>query len=240
MAKPVAVVFDLDDTLYPEWAFVRSGFTAVDHWLTAQHQVRGFFERAWRLHLDGVRGRIFNRALELLQIPVTATLISEMLAVYREHTPAIEPYPDTLASLDALGAHFQLALLTDGYAAVQRRKVNALGLADRFAAVVYSVDLGREYWKPSPAPFLAVARMLGDATTPRVYVGDNPAKDFLGARSVGWRSIRIRRPDGEHATREAQPGCEPDVEVPSLASLTSDRLGAWLQAAVGTGFPSTS
>jgi len=240
MAEPLAIVFDLDDTLYPEWAFVRSGFSAVDRWLAAQHRVQGFLERAWRLHLDGLRGRVFNRALELLQIQVTPALIAEMLAVYREHTPAIEPYPDTLACLDELGARFQLALLTDGYAAVQRRKVAALGLAGRFAVVVYSDDLGREHWKPSPAPFLAVARKLGEASTPRVYVGDNPAKDFLGARSVGWRSIRIRRPDGEHATQEAPPGCEPDAEVPSLAWLTSDRLSAWLQAPVGTPFPSSS
>jgi putative hydrolase of the HAD superfamily len=52
-----------------------------------------------------------------------------------------------------------------------------------------------------------------------VYVGDNPAKDFVGARALGWRTIRIRRAAGEHSLVEAQPGYEADQEIADLGEL---------------------
>ena len=40
------VVFDLDDTLFPEREFVLSGFAAVDAWLRNNRAITGFAERA--------------------------------------------------------------------------------------------------------------------------------------------------------------------------------------------------
>jgi len=56
------VVFDLDDTLYLERDYVRSGFRAVDAWL-ASRGILGFFGEAWANFENGLRGKAFDRAL---------------------------------------------------------------------------------------------------------------------------------------------------------------------------------
>ena len=61
-----AIVFDLDDTLYPERAYVLSGFRAVAAWAAGELGLpvtQGFAELR-RLFDDGVRGDTFNRWLE--------------------------------------------------------------------------------------------------------------------------------------------------------------------------------
>ena len=38
-----AVIFDLDDTLFPERTYVLSGFRAVGDWISETYSIRGFF-----------------------------------------------------------------------------------------------------------------------------------------------------------------------------------------------------
>ena len=56
-----AVVFELDDTLYPERQFVLSGFRAVDDWLKAKYRVPGFFAGAEKLFCGWSAGEIIRR-----------------------------------------------------------------------------------------------------------------------------------------------------------------------------------
>jgi len=53
-------VLDIDDTLYLERDYVRSGFCAVGRWLAEHQNVEDFFERAWALFEAGARGNIFD------------------------------------------------------------------------------------------------------------------------------------------------------------------------------------
>ena len=52
-----------------------------------------------------------------------------------------------------------------------------------------------------------------------LYVGDNAHKDFLGARSLGWRTVRIHRPLGEHAAYSGKPAEAAEYEIKSLLEL---------------------
>jgi FMN phosphatase YigB (HAD superfamily) len=55
-------------------------------------------------------------------------------------------------------------------------------------------------------------------------VGDNPAKDFLGARRTGMVTVRIRRPDGIY--RDSEP---PTLEHKSDFEIGSvEELNGWL------------
>ena len=69
------VTFDLDDTLYLERDFVRSGFAAVGAWLATERGVRGFEACAWRLFEAGRRGDIFDRVLPRLGVAPERALI---------------------------------------------------------------------------------------------------------------------------------------------------------------------
>lgn len=214
------IVFDLDDTLYPERDYVLSGFRAVAAWashhlgLPAEQgfsELRSLFER-------GVRGDTFDRWLGAHGL--APYLAKQLVSVYREHQPVLVPFAGVADLLDALGEKHSLGLLTDGYLAVQRRKLAALDLAHHFDAAVFSDELGREAWKPSPEPYREILDRLGMASSEAVYVADNPLKDFLGARRVGMSTVRFRCAGGEYARLEP-PTCEhaPDAEVSSIDEL---------------------
>ena len=57
------IVFDVDDTLYLERDYVASGLKAVDHEIESTLGVRGFYQQAWPLFADGLRGTVIDQAL---------------------------------------------------------------------------------------------------------------------------------------------------------------------------------
>lgn len=216
-----AIVFDLDDTLYPEQAYALSGFRAVAIWAEGnlgipEHQ--GFAELR-RLFEDGIRRNAFDCWLENHGLNPDRW-VPQMVQVYREHEPQIAPCPEALGVLQRLRQRYHLALVTDGYLAVQQRKLASLGLSSCFDALVFSDELGREARKPSSRPFEVVLERLGVTGREAVYVADNPTKDFLGARQVGMWTVRVRAPQGLYSHLEPpSPRHAPHTEVKDLSSL---------------------
>jgi len=216
-----AVVFDLDDTLYPERDYVRGGFEAAAGWAAAELGVERqvVFEELWAMFEAGVRGDTFDRWLDRCGFPAKGNR-EQMIAAYRGHQPRLELYPDVLPTLTALRGKAQLGLITEGARSVQEMKLSALGLSLGFDKVVVLGEEDRLDWKPSPRPFELWLMGTGIAPADAVYLGDNPGKDFLGARRAGWFSIRVRRPDGLHHDEEPfDPEAAPDLEFPDLESM---------------------
>ena len=216
-----AIVFDLDDTLYPEQTYVLSGFRAVATWAEehlgiSRHQS---FAELRRLFDEGVRGDTFNRWLESHGLKPD-DWVSQMVQVYREHNPHITPYLEVPGLLQRLRLRYRLGLVSDGYVEVQKRKLAALGLTPCFDVLVFSDEWGQEAWKPNSWPFGVVLERMSIRGPEAVYVGDNPAKDFLGARQVGMWTVRVRRPDGLYNHLEPpSPEYAPDVEIETLNDL---------------------
>jgi len=219
------VTFDLDDTLYLERDFVRSGFAAVGAWLATERGVRGFESCAWRLFEAGRRGDVFDRVLPRLGVDPDGALIRRLVRVYREHLPTIRLEPAAADLLGRLGGRCRLAVLTDGFHETQRRKIKSLGLESTCRPIVCTDRWGREHWKPSPKGFLHVQETLGAAPERCIYIGDNPAKDFRAPKGLGWRTLRLRHPQGEHAgASAASPRDEADATVTSLDQVAVDDL----------------
>jgi putative hydrolase of the HAD superfamily len=215
------VVFDLDDTLYLERDFVRSGFAAVGAWLAAHHDISDFQAHAWELFLAGRRGDIFDRALAVIGLEPRPALIRRLVEVYREHVPAIRLEPAAPDLLAALSGVCRLALLTDGYHDTQRRKIAALGLEDWCDPVVCTDQWGRADWKPSSRGFRHIQHAFAAAPERCIYVADNPAKDFSAPKALGWRTLRVRHPLGEHARADAaSPLDQADRTVSGLAEVS--------------------
>jgi putative hydrolase of the HAD superfamily len=216
VADPTCIVWDVDDTLYLERDYVRSGFRAVGEALEASHGVAGFGEQAWALFQAGVRGDTFNRAAEALGL--TDPPIGWMVEVYRTHRPHIRLCPDAVACLETL-SHLPMAAVTDGPEASQRAKVEALGVHAFATPVVLTATLGHGMGKPHPASFETVMRAVGGPAQRFVYVADNPAKDFVAPTSLGWRTVRLRRAHGLHTALPS--GDDVQVEITSLEALPS-------------------
>lgn len=52
-----------------------------------------------------------------------------------------------------------------------------------------------------------------------IYVGDNPKKDFVGAKEVGMHTVRIIRHEGMFMSLEAEEGYEADEIIDSLDKI---------------------
>ncbi|HEY9175914.1 MAG TPA: HAD family hydrolase [Verrucomicrobiae bacterium] len=214
-----ALVFDLDDTLFPEREFVHSGFRAVDEWLRNARSICGFGEAASSEFSAGARGNVFDLALRRLGVADDPVLVRKMVEVYRAHVPTIHLFEDAAWALDHFSGGMQLGLLTDGYLEVQRRKVDALGIADRFAAMVFCDEAGREAWKPSAIPYEKIRIQLQCCGNECLYIGDNPSKDFVTAKALGWCTLQICRPGGEYAAIQVPLSHQADAIIHSLAEL---------------------
>jgi putative hydrolase of the HAD superfamily len=212
-----AVVFDIDDTLYLERDYIRSGFIDVGQWLHATQGVIGFAERAFELHEQGVRGTIFDRVLNALDIPTSGTLIAELVARYRAHTPKIALLPDAERALSTLVSHYGLAAVSDGPIESQSAKVIALKLERFCRPIVLTGAYPQGFGKPHPRAFREVETTLGHQADECLYIADNPSKDFSGPKSCGWRTLRVRRSQGLY--RDLPHGVEVDHVVEDLDAL---------------------
>lgn len=192
-----AVIFDLDNTLYDEGTYVYSGFAEVASHLARRYGADATYmlDRMIRiLHEEG-RGRVFDLVLHEIAAYNDAAVRSLVL-LYRSHHPTLNLYDDVAPVLTALRERgVKLALLTDGHALVQARKVAALGLEEIMDAIVYTDSLGPSYCKPSPVPYCVALEMVGVRPEKALYVGDDISKDFMAPNALGMRTIR-RRGDG--------------------------------------------
>ena len=147
------IVFDLDDTLYDEIDYCKSGFTSVAEFLVypagrlmAEHRAstKEIFDTLWKQFNSGNRKNTFNSALDALGIDYDDKLIGELIEVYRNHVPEITLPDDSRDVLSQLSGKYTLALITDGFLPAQELKVQALGIEKYFKCIVYTDKLGPE------------------------------------------------------------------------------------------------
>ncbi len=220
------VVLDIDDTLYLERDYVRSGFAAVGVWARDELGVDDLGDRAWAAFEAGVRRTIFDEALAGAGVEATDDLVLRLVEVYRSHAPTIELLIDAREWLDGLAPHLALAVVTDGPLASQQAKAEALLLSRWADLIVFTETLGPGRGKPHPAAFEQLEREVGLAGHRCAYVADNPAKDFVAPHRLGWRTVRVRRVGGLHA--DVPSGDDVDVEIAGLDEL--DTALGWDEA----------
>jgi len=217
-----AVIFDLDDTLFPERQYAFSGFAAV---AVAFASVCGdpsqTTARLRRLFDTPHRPRVFNALLIETGHTVDDNLIADMVTVYRGHAPSIALYPDASAALSRLRPQFKLGVISDGHAASQRAKVAALGLARRIDEILLTADLGAGFGKPHARAFELMTARLGVDPCRCAYVADNAEKDFVAPNKLGWTSVQIQRPDGIYLGCAPPTGGEPRLRIDRLEQLDS-------------------
>lgn len=208
------VVFDLDDTLYLERDYVRSGFAAVGQSVRHRLGMEDFETVAWQAFETGRRGDIFDYTLRNLGVEPSRDLVDELVRHYRTHRPSIELEPDAALCLEGLESGFRIGLITDGPSASQRAKIEALDIAPIMDVVILTAELGDDLGKPHPRAFEEIEHRLTLSGSACIYVADNPAKDFVAPRSLGWRTVRVRRAEGLYSSLES--GEDVDVECPIL------------------------
>lgn len=195
IADVKGVLFDVDDTLYDERTFVKSGFGAVARHLQGRFgwNVESLVHEMMTLLGEQGRGAIFDEVLRR-RGQYDADLVGELVSVYRQHEPNIQLFADVPPVLARLrGAGFKLGLVTDGNHQVQLRKLEALGLLELVDVAIRTDELGVQYWKPHVKPFEVALHQLGLAPEQAIYVGNDVTKDFHGPRQLGMGALHIER-----------------------------------------------
>lgn len=219
----MVLIFDLDDTLYDESTYVRSGLRAVAKFgeLSFGWDENDSFSQMKELLLKNGRGHIFDEWL-ISHRRYSKSLVGKCLQIYRQHKPTIAISKETRHILENLNKRYPMYIVTDGHKVVQKKKVDALNISSLFKRILITHRFGILNAKPSLHCFDLIKSAEQARWEELVYIGDNPAKDFVNLNWVGAKTIRVLT--GMHADIHALPGHDAQVSIPSILTLNSGML----------------
>jgi len=182
--------FDLDDTLYEEKQFVLSGYKAVSKHIGLISCCNEKIIYDIMVDIFNTEGRedLFNKVLELQGIN-TNYEVKNCLKIYRGHTPKIYLNKGLRKKLNKYKN--ESYLVTDGNRFVQRNKIKALNIENSFKKIFITRDYGVKNEKPSLKVFKIISKMEKIDLSSIVYIGDNPAKDFVNLNKHGALTIQV-------------------------------------------------
>jgi HAD superfamily hydrolase (TIGR01549 family) len=132
----------------------------------------------------GVADDPFAAAVSRTDAPVDPEAFSTaQVRTEADHVVAVDGAESVLDALDGC----RLGVLTNGFGPAQRAKLDAVGLRDRFEAVVVSGEVGVR--KPEAGIYrVAAERLVADDYA---FVADDLERDVLPAVDRGWRGVYV-------------------------------------------------
>lgn len=199
-----AVMFDLDDTLWPIMPAIERAENLLFQWLT-EHAP----EVARRVSIDSMRERrqalmatdpVYQLDLRALRYRVLkeafvdsgqdVALVDEAMAVFSRARNEVTLFEDVLPIFSHLQDRVLLGSVSNGMADLQ-----TIGVAHFFRVSIAAYRFGRA--KPDASIFHAACDALGVMPHEAVYVGDDPLLDVEGAKNAGMQAIWMNRPELE-------------------------------------------
>lgn len=221
-----AVLFDLDDTLWPIATVMARAEQLLFDWLAdnapavARHcSIDSLRQRRmelaaanplFRIDLWKLRHAALTAAFD--SVGEDTRKVDAAMAVFSAARHAVTPFADVQPALARLQRQVLLGTVSNGFA-----DLGKIGLAQYFQTSIAAHSFGRA--KPDPAIFHAACAALQVAPEETVYAGDDPLLDVAGAQQAGLQAVWINRfsrvlPDG----------------ITAQASFTNlEQLEAWLQ-----------
>jgi 2-haloacid dehalogenase len=190
-----AIFFDADDTLYDYPSAERAALLAcldefhipikVESFIATykrhNHDVWQEFERG-EIDQASLRVERFRRLAAELALP--GLPLEQVSSFYVEALARqSQLLPGALDLVRELAKKFPLALVTNGIAAVQKRRFAASPITPYFKAIVISEEVGVA--KPDPRIFAPALAKIGVSPGEVLYVGDSVSSDMAAARNAG-------------------------------------------------------
>lgn len=182
-----AIVFDLDDTLYYEIDYVKSGFQAIADVFGDNNITLKLFTL-----FSQNRNNVYQR------YGFSKEECNRCIEIYRSHKPNIclsSEIKGVLVTLKSKG--YKLGIITDGRPEGQWNKIYALGLEKMVDKIIVTDELGGiEYRKPNPTAFNLMKDYLNLEYNEMMYIGDNPIKDFQAPQQLGMKCYYFQNKNG--------------------------------------------
>lgn len=180
------VIFDLDDTLYSEKEYVRSGYHKIaEYFLKPELE-----EQMWNVFASG--GMAID---EVLKANSLIEMKKEALQVYRYQEPDIHLYEGVSEMLINIRKEKKVGIITDGRPEGQKAKLTSLGIC--VDKIIITDELGGiSFRKPNKRAFCLMKEFFNVAFERMAYVGDNLKKDFIAPQHLGMKCIWFKNTDG--------------------------------------------
>ena len=214
-----AIIFDLDNTLTD---FMRMKTVSIDAAIesmidaglpmSATETRTKLFEIYDR---EGIEDqRVFDRFLEEQYGEIDPKIHTAAVLGYRrgrEYTLVLYPHvKKTLLALAKRG--LKLAVLSDAPRYQAWSRLCYLGLEHFFDHVITFEDTNVR--KPDPAPFMKACDVLNVGPDEVIMIGDWPARDMVGGKGVGIKTVYAKYGDTSGATTSGA-----DYEVDDISQL---------------------
>lgn len=184
LKKNSFLVFDLDDTLYYEFDYLKSAFLEIAT-LVDPNEANSLLEEMI-VNYWGVKD-VFG--LLLRKYPSCRFSKENIINKYRNHMPVISFSRSANTFINYLdNNNIPFGIITDGRSITQRNKIFALGLTDKIKGLIISEEFGSE--KPNLKNFKFFENNFSGFEF--TYIGDNPKKDFIAPLELGWQVLCIK------------------------------------------------
>ena len=219
-----ALLFDLDDTLWPITPVIERAERLLFDWLsentplvTERYTIAAMRARRAELIAANPRFRVDLWALRhaalheaFVACGANTSRIDEAMEVFTIARNQVTLFPDVVACLRRLAERFTLGSLTNGAADLRQ-----IGLDHHFRVSLAAHEIGRA--KPDAAVFHAACEALALPPSQVAYVGDDLRLDVEGAQKAGLRGLWMNRLGAVKPAEQAH--IEPDASFSSLHEL---------------------
>lgn len=195
-----AVLFDLDDTLWPIAPVIARAELVLHDWMkehaprvAQQFSIAQLRERRlallaanphYHINFSALRHAALDEVFQLLEEDVSR--VDAAMEVFLQARHAVTLFDDVLPLLGSLQGRVALGSVTNGVADLE-----TIGLASYFQVSIAAHRFGAG--KPEPEIFLAACAELGIAPGDTAYIGDDPEIDVAGAAKAGLQALWLNR-----------------------------------------------
>lgn len=195
-----ALIFDLDDTLWPIAPVIMAAEAKLHEWMAqeapavvARYSIEELRIRRQALvatdarfgyDLWALRHTLLVQVFSELGVDVSKT--DQAMQVFAQERSRVTLFADVMPALDHLRERFVLASISNGFADLQ-----AIGLGQHFSVSLAAHQFGCA--KPDPRIFLAMLERLQLRPEECMYIGDDVRIDVQGAQQVGMRAAWVNR-----------------------------------------------
>ncbi|MFO7810882.1 MAG: HAD family hydrolase [Candidatus Delongbacteria bacterium] len=157
------------------------------------HSIYGYFEDLWHnKRLTPTAKEMFLFIQNLISLKLRKEHFEELVSynetlITRDH---FDLKPEIAAAIRSVSEKYNIVIISDTGFEPGREIKNSLkrhGLLELFKYCVFSDETG--FSKPDKRAFELAAKVSGSDLSEMIHIGDREAKDIVGSRSAGMKSV---------------------------------------------------